>query len=132
MSSRALLALFLLLLTATSGCAFKHAPLYQPASITVTGPKDAAAVGKAVRTALRRLDWAIVQEAPGIIDAKQTKSGFWASIRVTYDARAAEVRYLDSAGLNYETGDAGPRIHDHYNLWLRNVERDLKKVLAEE
>jgi hypothetical protein len=66
-----------------------------------------------------------------VIEAKQTKRAFWASIRVTYDTRSAEARYLDSQGLNYSNQSGEERIHGHYNTWARHVEKDLVKAFKD-
>ncbi len=132
MRNRLLVVIPFVVLAAVAGCAYKSQRLYQPAPITVYGQKDLATVGTAIRKALERRDWVVTRDEPGVIEAKQTKRAFWASIRVLYDTRSARVQYLDSEHLNYsKTASGEERIHAHYNVWARNVEKDLKGALME-
>jgi hypothetical protein len=126
--SRFLLVLLLPLLLLTM--AFRQSPLVDPAPISVpTGMTDVQ-VSKAVRAALMGRGWTIAGEQPGTVNASLSRDNWVAKIRVDYDTRKVQIRYVDSTHLKYEVKRDGTRlIHSNYMGWMQYLSGDIGRNL---
>ena len=123
------LSLLAFLIISFSGCAYKAQPLYNPAPVPIPKTFSKSETPSKIRAALFRRGWNIDREAPGEIFASISRSRHTARIKISYDNKNARVEYLDSENLNYSVKDGEQRIHSRYNIWLRNVEHDLRQAL---
>jgi len=131
-------ALLLLgLLSPTSASADRTATIQ---NIPVT-PHNAPAgtpqadIAAAIRTAADLEGWDIVGESPGSMTARLRIRKHTATVFIQYNESDYQIDYLDSHNLDFEPDDLrksqpgkrklkiikGPRIHDNYNVWVRDL-----------
>ena len=126
--SRFLLVLLLPLLLLTM--AFRQSPLVDPAPISVPAGMTDVQVSKAVRAALMGRGWTIAGEQPGTVNASLSRDNWVAKIRVDYDTRKVQIRYVDSTHLKYEVKRDGTRlIHSNYMGWMQYLSGDIGRNL---
>ncbi|APQ11996.1 hypothetical protein NS274_20440 [Pseudomonas oryzihabitans] len=122
MLRRLLLALALLALVA---CTTK--PIQNPREVFPTDhPFAAADVREAILTALQQRGWATRSEAPGQITASiDVRGRHQAWIDIPYSTQGYQIRYRDSAGLDYD----GQHIHRNYNKWVHLLDVAIRRQL---
>lgn len=122
---------FLALLAAPAHAA-RTAPLYTPEPIQVPAGKSAEDVKKAVRKALFDKGWDTREIGPGHLQGKHTKSSrgktHVAVVEVRFDSKNVRIGYKDSQELNYDK-ESGV-IHNTYNGWVRNLEKNIRANLG--
>lgn len=107
------------------GCGYKSRLVLKPQLMVPEGV-DAR---PAILRSLRRFGWVVVREEANLIDAKQVRDSYFAIVRIEYSKKDVTIQYLDSQGFRYKTVDGEERIHNHYNQWVRNLERDIRNRL---
>jgi len=122
MLRRLLLALAVLMLVA---CTAK--PIQNPREVF---PRDrpfaAADVREAILKALQQRGWATRSEAPGLITASiDVRNRHQAWVDIPYSTQGYQIRYRDSAGLDYD----GQLIHRNYNKWVQLLDADIRRQL---
>ena len=111
--------------------AFRQAPLVDPPPIAVSSKLELAQVEKAVKQALIKREWMIISDEPGKITASYDRREFTSRIRITYDQRQVQVKYVTSTGLKYEEKKDGEKlIHKNYIAWIQNLVTDISNYLA--
>lgn len=126
--SRFLLALLLPLLLLTMG--FRQSPLVDPAPISVPAGLTDVQVGKAVKAALIGRGWTVTGDQPGSASASLSRDEWMAKIRVDYDTKQVQIRYVDSSHLKYEVKRDGTRlIHSNYMGWMKFLSGDIGRNL---
>ena len=125
-------ALALLTAYATAVQAARTADLYNPAPIAVPAKATPAQVKTAIKIALQGRGWTHKEQAPGHIVATLVARKHEAKVDIRYDAREITIKYLDSVELNYEKTSDGEIIHQNYNGWIKNLERDIQAHLNAE
>lgn len=126
--SRFWLVLLLPLLLLTM--AFRQSPLVDPAPIAVpTGLTDVQ-VGKAVKAALIGRGWTVGEEQAGSVAASLSRDEWVAKIRVDFNTKQVQIRYVDSTNLKYEVKRDGTRlIHSNYMGWMQYLSGDIGRNL---
>ena len=74
------------------------------------------------------LNWHFQHVAPGHLTATQTEPKYSAVIDIYFDQSSFRIQYQSSSGMPVE----GNTIHEHYNQWIRNLERAISSRLANE
>lgn len=121
-----LLLLPLLLLT----MAFRQSPLVDPAPVAVPAGLTDVQVGKAVKAALLGRGWTVTDEQAASVSAQLSREDWVARIRVDFDARQVQIRYVDSKNLKYEVKRDGTRlIHSNYMNWMKFLHDDIGRDL---
>lgn len=122
MLRRLLLALAVLTLVA---CTTK--PIENPREVFPTDrPLAATDVREAILKALQQRGWETRTEAPGLITASiDVRDRHQAWIDIPYSTQGYQIRYRDSAGLDYD----GEHIHRNYNKWVQLLDRDIRHQL---
>lgn len=113
------LLFFLAVVTFCSSCV-RDRLLYQASPIAI--PSSESNPRQAIRAALLDYNWIVEKDEPGEMIARQRRGQHEAYIKVTYDDRTVRIRYHDSDNLLYELVDGEERIHERYNIWIRNLE----------
>jgi len=126
--SRFLLVLLLPLLLLTM--AFRQSPLVDPAPVAVPAGLTDVQVGKAVKAALLGRGWTVTDEQAASVSAQLSREDWVARIRVDFDARQVQIRYVDSKNLKYEVKRDGTRlIHSNYMNWMKFLHDDIGRDL---
>jgi hypothetical protein len=126
--SRFLLVLLLPLLLLTM--AFRQSPLVDPAPIAVPAGLNDVQVGKAVKAALLGRGWTVTEAQDASISAQLSREDWVAKIRVDFDAKQVQIRYVDSKNLKYEVKRDGTRlIHSNYMNWMKFLHDDIGRDL---
>lgn len=122
MLRRLLLVLAVLALVA---CTAK--PIQNPREVFPSDrPIAAADVREAILKALQQRGWATRSEAPGLITASiDVRSRHQAWVDIPYSTQGYQIRYRDSAGLDYD----GQHIHRNYNKWVQLLDADIRRQL---
>ncbi|KUM39857.1 hypothetical protein [Pseudomonas sp. EpS/L25] len=122
MLRRLSLVLGLLLLAACT-----QAPLVTPQEVFPTDRvENAADVRNAIVEVLETRGWTVGSESPGMIVASiLVRSRHQAWIDIPYSTKGYQIRYRDSAGLDYD----GERIHRNYNRWVQQLDADIRRQL---
>jgi hypothetical protein len=126
--SRFLLVLLLPLLLLTM--AFRQSPLVDPAPVAVPAGLTEVQVGKAVKAALLGRGWTVTDEQSASVSAQLSREDWIARIRVDFDAKQVQIRYVDSKNLKYEVKRDGTRlIHTNYMNWMKFLHDDIGRDL---
>jgi hypothetical protein len=80
-------------------------------------------LANSIRLALVSYDWVITEEKDGVIFAKYEKSNglIVANIKISYDAKAYSLEYVDSKNLDYNPKTK--KIHRNYVRWVNNLNK---------
>jgi hypothetical protein len=104
-----------------------HAPLVTPQEVFPTDQvHNAADVRRAIVETLERRGWTVGDESPGLVVASILVRGrHQAWIDIPYSTKGYQIRYRDSAGLDYD----GEHIHRNYNKWVQLLDADIRRQL---
>lgn len=83
-------------------------------------------VKKAILIAGMQRGWSMTAPQDGIIDAKLVKRDFSAHVQISYSSTQYSIQYVDSTNLNAKNG----MIHNNYNRWVANLDKDIKTQLS--
>ena len=115
-----------------AGCGHSGVPMTRSLSVDlVAPPANAAAIERAIETALARRHWSVKEKAPGRYTAVLDERKHSATVAIVYDATNARIDYVDSTNLDYENGPNGEVIHRSYNNWVKNLANDIKVFAAQ-
>jgi hypothetical protein len=123
--------LVLLSLLALSGTASAAGvPLVDPMPILVPVGADERTVVQAIKRALVGRDWQVLGEQPGRIDADiNVRNKHNARIRIDYNERDVQIRYVSSINLDYSMHTGSPTIHRNYPRWINFLLEDIARNL---
>lgn len=102
------------------------AELVDPAPVRVANGLSVEQVQQDIRRALAGRGWTVSQERPGAIEASLFLRVHEARIGIAYDAAQLQIRYLDSANLEYEEDDGVRYIHGNYLGWIGFLVQDMQ------
>lgn len=115
---------------ALGACAQRGHPIYNVQSAPIVTPPGKSVSMQQVTTAIMRagsrLGWQMQPEGPGKIAGRLAVRQHLAVIDVEYDTKTYSIKYRDSSGLNAEGGT----IHQRYNTWIHNLDRNIKSELS--
>ncbi len=121
------LALIILAL-ALSGCAYKQRPVYN-----VQDPLPFSAqslplerIEALIIAGAEKRAWRVRREALGHLVAIQRNAKQSAEVDIQFDRQQLRITYRNSTGMLANEG----LIHSHYNLWVRNLEADIRARLS--
>lgn len=130
---------FLMLLLVAAGAgpaqAGKLAPIDDPKEFSFAGKQKPPI--KKVRAILEEamsrssggsVNWTVVKERPGEIEATMGKTNNFARVGIHYDRNAIALRYRDNEGLKYRERRGKRYIHRAYNKWLKDFGNNLVKA----
>ena len=110
-----------------AGCAGK--PIYNPENraIPLTAQQfPLERIESVIIEAGQSRQWKFTREAPGHLSAVQTVPKHSAVVDIYFDQRTYRIVYRSSMGLDEKNGT----IHSRYNIWVRNLERDIDTWLT--
>ncbi len=109
---------------AVAGCGYKHRPVYNVDDPLPRWDQSLPSdrLEDLIVSACTSLGWKTQHVAEGHLLATQAREKFSATIDIFFDHDHWRIQYNTSVGLN---GD-GSTIHDHYNVWVRNLEREIQ------
>ena len=111
--------------------AARHAPLVNPAPITVPANLSDKEISKEIRRALLQRGWEVDSETPGVIDSTLHLREHVAKIKVTYGNGQVKLAYVDSTNLEYKKDRNGTEeIHPNYLNWTQFLSNDIKANLS--
>ncbi len=115
-----------------AGCGHKGVPITRSVSVGLAAPPaNAAAMERAIETALSRRHWSVKEKVPGKYTAYLDERSHTATVAVVYDATNVRIDYVDSTNLAYENTSDGELIHRSYNTWVKNLANDIKVFAAQ-
>jgi hypothetical protein len=104
-------------------------PIYNVPTHMVPGSAQALPperIEAAIIDAGQSRGWKFERTAPGLLRAKQVQPKYSAVVDISFNARSYSIKHISSSGMNEEGGT----VHPHYNMWIRNLERDIDTWLA--
>ncbi|WP_432722929.1 hypothetical protein R0381_001397 [Jeongeupia wiesaeckerbachi] len=108
------------------------AQLQDPPKIEIATPADAAQVKTAITTAANRRKWQISESAPGELEASITVRGrHMVKVAIAYDRQSVQIRYLDSANMDYEPSNGRAYINGNYMKWTETLAADIRGQLKQ-
>jgi hypothetical protein len=128
-------SLALTLMLVSTACHVTQAPIESPRTevgLSSQGqPHRMEEIADAVRRGLLKKGWNILQDVPGVIDARVETGGHHATVRITYTTGGWLIEHVDSSpGLRYEQHrHHGPIIHHRYNSWARKLDAAIRDAL---
>lgn len=116
--------LFLAMILAVGACGYQHRPIYSADDPMPnwTQKLPPQRVEDLIAGACLGLGWKTQHVAEGHLTATQARQDYSATVDILFDRQHWQIRYADSVGLRYD----GETIHDHYNLWVRTLEREIQ------
>lgn len=79
-----------------------------------------------IKRALVGRGWQVLSAKDGVVYARLLIRSHTADIRIAYNDRGIDLRYIDSVNLKYRIrGNGMPYIHRNYNHWVNNIKRDI-------
>ncbi len=114
----------LLALLTVSACGYQHRPIYNADDPMPRWNQNLPPqrLEDLIVAACTTLGWKTQHVADGHLVAIQSREKFAATVDILFDRDHWQIRYQSSVGLNAD----GSTIHDHYNLWVRNLEREIQ------
>ncbi len=83
-------------------------------------------VQRAIVAGVQNRGWRVEPLAPGRLRATQRQEKLSAVVDVVFDQQTFSIIPVSSSG--FREGD-GTTIHTRYNLWIRNLERDINSAV---
>ncbi|HMO17700.1 MAG TPA: hypothetical protein PKA63_05665 [Oligoflexia bacterium] len=126
----AILYLFLSALSLSLLACATGVPLYSP-DFSIEANHQSRA-DKAIKTALQKRRWTILNQKPGSITAKYDRGRkYSATVKIDYSRSNVKINLVDSVNLNQSQSDSGEMlIHKTYNNWIHYLERDIQFELS--
>jgi hypothetical protein len=108
------------------GC--RSAPVYNATDVPVNASEKATAadVKKAIMLAGAAFGWQMKEVEPGHIVATLALRKHMAIVDIPYSTDSFSILYKDSTELGYN----GSSIHNNYNGWVQNLERQIMARLS--
>jgi hypothetical protein len=116
------------LVVALTGCGYKHQPIYNvndpipPAAQTLPVDRIEALIVEGGSSH----GWTFRHVEPGHLIATQQTEKLMATVDIYFNRLTWRVTYQASFGMRA----GADTIHAHYNLWIRNLERDVNARLS--
>lgn len=88
---------------------------------------DPAAMRRVIVEAAARHGWQVTLEQPDHLTLHVASGDHAASIDVFYDAGGFQIRYRDSARMDYEVEDGRALIHPRYNKWVTELGNEIRR-----
>jgi hypothetical protein len=123
-------AISLLLCSPSRSFGARVEPIYD-AVIRVPATATMEDIAKAIKHALIERGWTVQREENGMIEAKIFVRSHTADIRIPFDKEYVHVQYVSSTNLLYDEKHGIKHIHRNYNKWIKLLERDVAKRLAQ-
>jgi len=120
------LALALALSLSGANALARQAPMVEPGrellvSASASAPQTPERVRHAILEGASKYGWRVSEDKPGRIALAYDKGSHHVVIDVEYDAEGFQIKYRESADLNYELEDGKRYIHPNYNRWIANL-----------
>ncbi len=126
--SQQLLIASLLAMVATLG-ACRTAPLRQPSFEVQASSQNQ--VETAVKSALKKRNWAILRQTPGTIKARYKRASHSATVGIDYSRSLVNIKLINSEDLDQGVDRSGDKvIHKAYDKWISNLENDIYVELS--
>lgn len=109
------------------GCAVNLVQISQP-TYQSTKPDmiTSKQMADAIKTACVNASWEILEETPGLINAKATAGSLSAEVAISFSANSYKIEHKkSSSGLRY----TGELIHRRYNQWVDRLNKHIRKQL---
>jgi len=111
-----------------AGCAYKHEPIYNvdramPPGVEHLSPDRTR---DAIISAGQQLDWVMTPVAPGHLEATENAEKYAATVDIYYTPARLQITIKSTRGFL----QTATTIHDHYNLWIRNLESRIMGSLS--
>jgi len=93
-------------------------------------PQPPAEIRSAIIAGADRHGWKVKQDTPEKIQLERAErnGAIWVTVEVSYRAGSFDIRYGDSAGLEYASDDQGRRvISRNYQKWVDNLVSTISK-----
>lgn len=123
-----LLTVLLLIAVAAFAVGCRTSPVYNVAASpvqTANKTPTQADVRSAIMRAGTALRWRVADAGPGKLTATLYQRQHVAIVEISYDTKSYSIDYKDSTELMYD----GQNIHNHYNNWIRNLDRRIAMEL---
>ena len=88
---------------------------------------DRAAMRRVIVEAAARHGWRVTLEQPDRLTLHVASGDHAASIDVFYDAGGFQIKYRDSAQMDYEVEDGRALIHPRYNKWVTELGNEIRR-----
>jgi len=127
-SAKTLVAALAVCVILLAGC--KSQPVNEvigaPIPVVPGKPISMEDISKAIVRAGTRNGWLVIQEKPGRLSANYRERQHGATVEITHDEKAYNIKYRDSTNLNADAG----QIHKVYNVWVANLDRSIRTELV--
>lgn len=121
--------LSLVMLSSLQGCVLGTRTMLDLGDVAVPRASTADAVRSTFVTAGFSRGWIFSDAGPGKLKGVlKDPQLFTVMVEVAYSATSYRISYVDSNGLDYTPGSPA-RIHNRYNRWLRDLNKDVQELL---
>jgi hypothetical protein len=109
------------------GCAVNLAQISQPTyQLAEPDTINSKQMADAIKIACVNASWEILEETPGLINAKATAGSLNAEVAISYSANSYKIEHKRSSrGFGY----TGELIHRRYNQWVNRLNKHIRKQL---
>ena len=119
-----------------TACSVTTVPLHDIHNAIISGygskPPTLHDVHAALLRAAAIKGWSIEDIAPGhAIGRIVVRGKHHVAIDISYTSETISMTYIDSSNMDYERRDDGKYIHLHYNSWVSELLRTLRKELSQ-
>ena len=105
-----------------TACGGRSIPMRDARAVLLAAPQAEPDLRAAIARAMASRSFAAQSEAPGTIVAEYGKGRVSLRVKITYTPTEYKIAYLDSDGLNYQTGpDGAPTISSRYDRLVRDL-----------
>ena len=105
-----------------TGCGGRSIPMRDARAVLLAAPQAPTDLRAAIARAMQSRSFAAQSETPGVIVAEYGKGRVSLRVKITYTPTEYKIAYLDSDGLNYQTGpDGAPTISSRYDRLVRDL-----------
>jgi hypothetical protein len=107
-------------------------PMIEPGRIALSvqasgATPDPAAMRRVIVDAAARHGWERTLEEPGKLTLHVATGTHNATIDVWYDGTGFQIKYRDSADLDYVVEDGRTLIHPRYNRWISELSNEIRR-----
>jgi hypothetical protein len=119
-----------------AACSVTTVPLHDIDNAVISGygsrPPDLEDVHAALLRAAGIKGWSIEDIAPGhAIGRILVRGRHQVTIDITYTSESISMTHIDSTNMDYKVRDDGKYIHLHYNSWIYELLRSLRRELSQ-